>query len=163
MEQWLVRTQQNVIMGPYSREEVREMIQEGSLGLQDEVCQANHYWIYLHEREELIKQLGMEPPAYQVSDEDVTLTQTETETQLAVTAQEFKDFTDAPEETGVFTRSSAQSGRPQIPLNIPKLEKVFVIGQLEKVSFWRGVAWALVVLTVILAAVVIALLRDYRP
>ncbi|MCM2323965.1 MAG: hypothetical protein NDJ90_11955 [Oligoflexia bacterium] len=73
IDRWLVRTEKNQLLGPFSREEVRKQIQEGRLGLQDEVCQGNHYWIYLHEREEVMAQLGLELPRYS-SEEEITET-----------------------------------------------------------------------------------------
>jgi len=62
MEQWLTRTEKNWIAGPYSKAQVIQMIQDGTLGIQDEVCPANGYWILLHERKELFDQLGIELP-----------------------------------------------------------------------------------------------------
>lgn len=79
LEKWLVRTEANCISGPFSREKLQEMILQGSLSLQDEVCRGNSYWIYLHEASEILAQLGVRVPRPVVggSDED---TQTETET-----------------------------------------------------------------------------------
>src|SRR5689334_19631050 len=62
MDQWLIRTAQNKIVGPYSKEQVCKLILEGQLSVQDEVCQANNYWIYLYEKDEVLKQLGIEVP-----------------------------------------------------------------------------------------------------
>lgn len=77
MDQWLVRTASNWIAGPYSKEQVRQMILERKLSHQDEVCNANGYWIFLHEREEILAQLGIEVPrALGEPGEDVTETQT---------------------------------------------------------------------------------------
>jgi hypothetical protein len=179
-DQWLIRTSQNVILGPYSKNEICEMIGEGSLGVQDEVCQANQFWFYLHERDEVQRQLGMDVPnASLISDDEATLTQTETINVLTAAQEQFGDT----EQTAMFTRSAAAGGadsaassaghagggssavssvvtpvrRPE--LKIPKRENVFVIGQMEKVSFWRGVVWALLFLIVVLAGVVVLILR----
>src|SRR4051794_25276443 len=87
MDQWLVRTSTNRIEGPYTRDQVVGMIREGKLGPQDEVCQANQYWIYLHEQHEVQKQLGVQMPRSgrgaggEKNEEEITETQTETETQ----------------------------------------------------------------------------------
>jgi hypothetical protein len=62
MAQWLIRTAENVIAGPYEREQVCQLIRDGELNYQDEVCQSNGYWIYLHERDEVLRQLGVEVP-----------------------------------------------------------------------------------------------------
>ena len=79
VEQWLVRTQQNWIKGPYSRETLCEMIREGGVELQDEVCVGNGYWIYLHESEEIEKQLGICRPkaAERLGKDEKTETNTE--------------------------------------------------------------------------------------
>lgn len=63
MDAWLVRTEKNRITGPFPGEKVRAMILNRELGFQDEICEANRYWIYLHEREEIQKALGIEVPA----------------------------------------------------------------------------------------------------
>lgn len=76
-EKWLVRTEKNQILGPFPRELVRQMVLDGKLGLQDEVCMGNSYWIYLHETEELRQQLGVVAPRIRSDDED-----TETETEI---------------------------------------------------------------------------------
>jgi len=73
MDQWLVRTSQNWIHGPYPKEKIREMVLQGELTLEDEVCEANGIWIYLHETKLLREHLGVVPPAGSGSD-DVTET-----------------------------------------------------------------------------------------
>lgn len=80
MEKWLVRTHQNLIAGPYARQELIDLIQEGRLSEQDEVCEENHYWIYLYERDELLNQLGIEFPHTRSRPDDEEVTETETET-----------------------------------------------------------------------------------
>lgn len=77
-DHWLVRTADNLIAGPYTREQVCTLIRDGQLTHQDEVCHASGYWITLHERDEVRKQLGIEVPRAAGSpDEEVTETQTE--------------------------------------------------------------------------------------
>jgi hypothetical protein len=77
--QWLVRTAQNLVAGPYSREQVRQMILSGQLKAQDEICRSNHYWIQLHEREEVSAELGSDVLAHLSNDvdEEATLTRTD--------------------------------------------------------------------------------------
>ena len=77
--QWLVRTALNLIAGPYSREQVRQMILSGQLRAQDEICRSNHYWIQLHEREEVSAELGADVLAHlsNDADEEATLTRTD--------------------------------------------------------------------------------------
>jgi hypothetical protein len=83
VEHWLVRTAENVIAGPYSKEQICELIREGELTLPDEVCPANRHWFFLHEREEVARSLGVEMSDHLVEpDDEPTHTQTETETNL---------------------------------------------------------------------------------
>ncbi len=77
MSNWLVRTQKNQISGPFSKEEVSNLVMSGELGFQDEICEGNSYWIYLHEQEEVLKLLGVTPPG---PDEENTETETDTKT-----------------------------------------------------------------------------------
>jgi len=78
LNQWLVRTAENFVAGPYTRDQIRQLMRESQLGLQDEVCQANGYWIYLHEKEEVVRHLGADTIQWLgESGEEITLTQTE--------------------------------------------------------------------------------------
>lgn len=54
---WLVRTSLNVIAGPYHKEEICQLIENGKLGPYDEVCESGSYWFFIHEREEVQKRL----------------------------------------------------------------------------------------------------------
>jgi hypothetical protein len=77
IDEWLIRTEDNWIAGPYPAQQICEMILEGRLGVQDEVCAANHYWVYLHEANEIRAQLGVElPRVVESSAEEVTETET---------------------------------------------------------------------------------------
>lgn len=79
-DQWLIRTAENQITGPFTRHEVCQFIQQGKLQANDEVCQANTYWFFLHEHEEIRKQLGIDlPKELYLQAEDSTQTQTDTE------------------------------------------------------------------------------------
>src|SRR5688500_16240212 len=82
MDQWLVRTSKNLIAGPYTKDQICQLIRDGQLTHQDEVCRANDYWITLHEREEVLRLLGIEMPKA-AGEEEVTETQTETAATLA--------------------------------------------------------------------------------
>lgn len=57
---WLVRTATNFIYGPYSKNELLELIRGGRFSLQDEVCASGGYWFFLNERNEVENQLGIE-------------------------------------------------------------------------------------------------------
>ncbi len=59
-DQWLIRTAQNWIRGPYSKAEICDQIQSKQLSKQDEICIANQYWIYLYENEKVYQALGIQ-------------------------------------------------------------------------------------------------------
>jgi hypothetical protein len=52
---WLIRTKNNHILGPVSREKVKELIGNGTIKGDDEICSGNGYWIYIREEELLSK------------------------------------------------------------------------------------------------------------
>src|SRR5258708_6436928 len=113
MDQWLVRTCQNWIAGPYSKEQVCQLILEGKLTDQDEVCPANGYWISIYERDEVQSQLGIsvQKKSNQNSDEI-------TETQIP--EPEDEDRTDpslvidaSHEHTAVIQMTDLRETKPQ--------------------------------------------------
>lgn len=110
-ELWLIRTQANWIAGPYPRSRVVQMVQTGELGLQDEVCKSNSYWIFLHEREELLSQLGVEVPrTKRRAGEDVTETDTRT-----VTGAEEPTDPDLEPPKGAAARASSLMAAEELP------------------------------------------------
>lgn len=48
---WLIRTGQNQILGPVSKEKIAEFINKGALSLMDEVSSGNGFWFYIREKE----------------------------------------------------------------------------------------------------------------
>jgi len=62
MDLWLIRTQNNQIVGPYSRDRILEIIQSGTLSFRDELCRANDEWFFLNETEEVRQRLGKDVP-----------------------------------------------------------------------------------------------------
>lgn len=48
---WLIRTKSNHILGPISKEKVLELLQNGSIKADDEVCSGNGYWFYIREED----------------------------------------------------------------------------------------------------------------
>lgn len=68
---WLIRTTQNQILGPVSKEKIIELIKSGKLEDDDEVASGNGYWFYIKE-EDLVEKylLGDVPqgfnPVYEV-------------------------------------------------------------------------------------------------
>jgi hypothetical protein len=75
---WMIRTSENLISGPYSKKQVIQLIDDGQLELTDEICHANQYWIYLHEQEEVKRQLGIDIPNSFIEPEEPTQTETDT-------------------------------------------------------------------------------------
>ncbi|HRK01300.1 MAG TPA: hypothetical protein PLH57_01425 [Oligoflexia bacterium] len=68
-KQWLVRKRRGglessiKVLGPFWSAQIREMVLNSALELEDEVCVENGYWIGLHEREEIKSMLGVDPVA----------------------------------------------------------------------------------------------------
>jgi hypothetical protein len=48
---WLIRTKSNHILGPVSKEKVLELLRNGSIKPDDEVCSGNGYWFFIREDE----------------------------------------------------------------------------------------------------------------
>ena len=82
MNEWLTRTANNQILGPFAQSEICHKIERGDLKLQDEVCSANGYWFYLHEAEEVKAQLGIQVPRLRNQGAYDEITQTQTEVEL---------------------------------------------------------------------------------
>lgn len=62
---WLIRTSQNQILGPVSKEKIVEFIKKGALGLTDEISSGNGYWFYLKEKNLLDRYIfGDVPQSY---------------------------------------------------------------------------------------------------
>lgn len=55
---WLIRTKSNHILGPVSREKALELVRNGSIRPEDELCSGNGYWFYLREQELLERYLN---------------------------------------------------------------------------------------------------------
>lgn len=52
---WLIRTKNNQILGPATKQKVIELIQKGSLTGEDEICCGNGYWFWIKEEDLLEK------------------------------------------------------------------------------------------------------------
>ena len=62
---WLIRTTQNQILGPVTKQKILEFIQKGALGSSDEVTSGNGYWFHLREKDLVEKYLyGDIPQGY---------------------------------------------------------------------------------------------------
>jgi hypothetical protein len=118
IDQWLVRTSRNEILGPFPKEEIIEQIQQGLLGPDDEVCHANHYWIYLDEREEVAQQLGIEAPGRYIEGDEPTQTQSDLRTKeitirpssgqpMSMSGNDDSHLPDIPEMGGDLSENTA--------------------------------------------------------
>jgi hypothetical protein len=59
---WLIRTKNNHILGPVSKNKVRELLAKGSIKADDELCSGNGYWFYVREKELVEKYITGERP-----------------------------------------------------------------------------------------------------
>ena len=183
-DEWLIRTSKNFILRPVPKARLIEMIRGHEIGLQDEVCRGNGYWIYLHEAEEVAKQLGIQVPRPAAApDEEITETTRSAvpETASDALAPPLPDYPElgdeAAEQTSILRPSQpSPSARPfpvarKVPvgslpagsadLHIPTRPSLEVLGgQIERSSIWRGLAWALGVVLFMLLWTVLKKLRN---
>lgn len=118
-EQWLVRTADNRISGPFAKDQLRELLQAGKLGLRDEVCPENGHWIFLHEKEEVARQLGQDALQWLIpsgfrGDE---ATQTQTEPGLEPEHSSFAATDEGEAQTTVIRRLKATSPKSTASLD----------------------------------------------
>ena len=52
---WLIRTKNNHILGPVSKEKIQQLVSNGSIKGDDEICSGNGYWLYIREQELISK------------------------------------------------------------------------------------------------------------
>lgn len=57
---WLIRTKNNHILGPVSKGKVRELVDNGSIKGEDEICSGNGFWFYVRETDMVEKYLKSE-------------------------------------------------------------------------------------------------------
>ena len=75
MRRWLIRTTNNIILGPISEKKLKLLIKKGSLESNDEICSGNGYWISLKEKDLVNKYLyrgvmqGFNPIYHESDDE----------------------------------------------------------------------------------------------
>ncbi|EQC45435.1 hypothetical protein [Bacteriovorax sp. Seq25_V] len=48
---WLIRTKQNKILGPVSKNKIQELLAKGALTPDDEICSGNGFWFWVKEQE----------------------------------------------------------------------------------------------------------------
>lgn len=51
MKNWLIRTKNNHILGPVTKEKIRDLIENGSIKEDDEICSGNGYWLFIREKD----------------------------------------------------------------------------------------------------------------
>ncbi len=62
---WLIRTKNNHILGPVSKDKIKDLIANGSIKGDDEICSGNGYWFYIREEDLVTKYvLGDEPQGF---------------------------------------------------------------------------------------------------
>ncbi len=54
-KEWLIRTKNNHILGPVSKEKIKQLVSSGSIKGDDEVCSGNGFWLYIREQELISK------------------------------------------------------------------------------------------------------------
>ncbi len=108
MDQWLIRTVQNRIAGPFTKDQVVKLVLDHKLGLQDEICPANGYWVYLYERDEVIKYLGVEYPVSKDGEHKEDVTETEIVTSSDDTTDPGLDFRRRQMQANGQVRSTAK-------------------------------------------------------
>lgn len=115
MREWLIRKTDNTILGPYSVDQIRLFIQDKRLHANDEVCPGDGYWFSLIEREEVLRNLGIESPKLLTSEDDED-TQTDTKVLLesgAMPALDFDAVKDEASATRVFVQKGGRGGQTQ--------------------------------------------------
>lgn len=99
------------VMGPYLTSQIRSMVAQGMLDLDDEICPENGYWFLLSDVQEVRRQLGVEPPALRASPAD-EITQPDledtTQPELAAESSPPSDL----ENTGVIKVDRPHPAKP---------------------------------------------------
>lgn len=76
---WLIRTKNNHILGPVSKAKVRELVKNGSIKGEDELCSGNGFWFFVREKDlvELYLMSDTPQPFNPVSEADTVLAGTD--------------------------------------------------------------------------------------
>lgn len=82
---WLIRTQSKAILGPVTRDKVFELIRNGSLKEDDELCSGNGYWFLVSESDhvDLYLEQQQKQPFNPVSEAQNILTANDTDESIA--------------------------------------------------------------------------------
>jgi hypothetical protein len=135
MTDWLVRTAQNRLIGPISEEQLKSRILAGEFRLEDEICRANDYWIFLHERDEVQSRLGIQVPSKRARVDDETETGTQTLTDTSTPRKPLAQQVAAA--TPQAPRTPVSPGHPPLPEEnrSPVLALLLTLGGLGLVIF----------------------------
>lgn len=171
---WMVRSASGRLLGPISAEQLREWITSSRLLPEDEICVANGYWIFMHEREEVRAALGIDvpdPPPGARSIGDDERTETRTDTGIADPTRKIE----ATPTTGGLPGIGASAAEPleqvhteaelatgvdaspsqQAPLTEQRLDQ-----GLERAALWRGLTIMLIAAAAIAVFFLLRLLRS---
>jgi hypothetical protein len=58
--QWMIRTANLVLSGPFPEEEIKQRLTQGVIHASDEICPSGGYWFSVQDREETRNRLGVE-------------------------------------------------------------------------------------------------------
>lgn len=153
MDQWLVRTVGNQILGPMTKDAVLTMITEHKLQSEDEVCGARGYWFSLHERDETKKWLGIEALRSAKVGGDPDATDSEiTAPQIELSAVQSQATLTSPPKTPPPTRPS--NFNPPSKMVVRSGPKA-----VEQPSLVKGMTWLLIAFAAMILAAVVRLLR----
>lgn len=156
MDHWLIRTSKNWIVGPYSKTHLCQMILEGKLAPQDEICPGNGYWVFLHERGEIKQLLGIEPPRTpRASDlpfsDDDEITETQNLYPEEATDPDLRTFDSIPEQTAMISVKKTPPKKAPTKKTPPPLQSVETKSTpQEPTALWRGLAFVLMVIGILL-------------
>lgn len=71
---WLIRTKNNHILGPVSKQKVKELLEKGSIKGDDEITSGNGYWFFIREKELVDKYImGNTPQGFNPVSEALTV------------------------------------------------------------------------------------------
>ena len=132
-DQWLIRTADNWIAGPYTKQQVCEMIRDQKLSAEDEVCPSNGFWFYLSERQEVVKQLGA----------DVGLGPSATVDEVTATGIEDEETDPELKRPGHVPQQKAQPKSAPSPRSVPQRMSIPAtpVVKGEASSFGNGLLW----------------------
>jgi hypothetical protein len=143
MDSWLIRSTDNHIRGPFDEAEIRDWIVSGKLKTNDEICLANGYWVYLYEREEIRRLLGITPPSPSPTEEEITITATDPD--LPDIPEMSEPGADLEQTLILKNRALRKFNAPAAETPTPTRSAPIVLGgnPVEKPAIYKALAWVL--------------------